>query len=155
MKHVAMAHQPPFGCTIEGPQKALKKILIADDDENDVLLFEAALEMARLPWQVSKCSCGGETIQRLQSCLAGGPPLLPDLLLLDLNMPGINGFDVLYWIRSQSQLDRLPVIVLSNSSRPQDKQRAESMCGNDYKVKPLGMAEYCQLLTALHARWLA
>ncbi len=136
-------------------QKGARKILLVEDDENDILLFEMALEIAGLPWQVSKSSSGGAAIERLQRWLQAGEPPMPDLLLLDLSMPGLSGFDVLYWIRGNPKLDQLPVIVLSNSSRPEDKERAAAMCATDYKVKPLGMADYSRLLTALHLRWLA
>ena len=85
---------------------------------------------------------------------------LPDLLLLDLKMPLVDGFDVLGWLRviSSSLPERgprsVPVVVLSASRLPQDKERAKDLGAHDYLVKPVNSDEWITIAKSLNERWL-
>ncbi|MEP6757365.1 MAG: response regulator [Chthonomonadales bacterium] len=74
----------------------------------------------------------------------------PDLLLLDLNMPRINGFEVLEWIRDQEKFRHLLVHVMSYSSRDSDIERAYELHANSYIVKPSRVDRLTELIIALH-----
>lgn len=114
-------------------------ILLAEDDPNDVFFMQRALAKAgvNLPLQVVKdgqealdyLAGSGKYNDRIESPL-------PSLILLDLKMPFVSGFDVLAWIRSQPSLKDLPVIVLTSSAEERDRQRATELGAMAYFIKP-------------------
>src|SRR6185436_18985237 len=99
-----------------------KKVLVAEDDPSDAFLLQRAFAASGVPAVLHFVRDGQEAIDYL-----GGEANyanreahpLPDLLLLDLKMPRLNGFDVLAWLRQQPGLRRLPVTVLTSSDQPQ------------------------------------
>src|SRR2546427_8788669 len=98
------------------PERAL--ILIADDSEDDIMVIRRAFQKAFIPNPLYAVKSGGEAIAYFKG---EGPYSnrdeypLPDLLLLDLKMPGIDGFEVLRWIRQQPTLSATRVVVLTGS----------------------------------------
>ncbi|MBI5687617.1 MAG: response regulator [Verrucomicrobia bacterium] len=79
---------------------------------------------------------------------------LPALVLLDLNLPGKQGFDVLEWIRQQPQFQWLPVVIFSASALEADRKRAKELGANDYIVKPNDMTRVSDLLSSVFSRFL-
>ena len=86
-------------------------IILADDDEDDCLLFEEALKEIPLPTQLSIVHTGNQLMTRLTQ----KKEKLPDVIFLDLNMPGKNGFACLKEIRLNSKLENLPVFIFSTA----------------------------------------
>ncbi|HWX21977.1 MAG TPA: response regulator [Candidatus Binatia bacterium] len=132
-------------------------ILVVDDDDNDVFLLRRALTKAGVHNPLFVARDGQEAIDYL----AGAAPYsdrgqypLPALLLLDLKMPRVNGFDVLAWKERRPQLRQLPVVVFSSSSQAADQARARTMGAVDYHAKPADFQELVRLLKNLHERWL-
>jgi CheY-like chemotaxis protein len=114
-------------------------ILLVDDSDNDRYLMRAAFEKAEFPCPLQEARNGEEAIAYLQgegqfADRARFP--LPAVMLLDLNMPMKNGFDVLEWVRTQKTFRRLSVIVLSASERPEDVERAFDLGAHSYLLKP-------------------
>src|ERR1041384_7323689 len=114
-------------------------ILLAEDDEDDVLLIRRAFQRARLLNPLQVVRDGEEAIEYL----AGGDRYrnrtihpLPFLLLLDLHMPKLNGFDVLTWVQSRPELRRIKVAVLTSSSNEYDFSKAMSLGAHSYFTKP-------------------
>lgn len=133
------------------------RILVVDDDANEALLLVQAFQEAGLADDVFTLTDGWQAIDYFR----GQDPFsdrvkypLPSLTLLDINMPGMNGFDVLAWLRDQPLLADLPVVVLTSSRDPADMERAAAMGANAYKVKPGGFAGYLDLVKELAAAWL-
>ncbi len=133
-------------------------ILIAEDDDADVFLLRLACERAGVPNPLVVAADGREAIRYLQ----GEPPFserakhpLPALFLLDLKMPILDGFDVLEWVGRQPDLKQLPVIILSSSGEPRDREKARALGACDYIVKPGRPEELYQIMRALQARWLS
>jgi CheY-like chemotaxis protein len=79
---------------------------------------------------------------------------MPDLVLLDLKMPGRDGFEVLEWIRSRGELGGLPVIVMTTSDVVKDVNRAYAAGANSFLVKPTEVENFMGLLRAMNAFWL-
>jgi CheY-like chemotaxis protein len=119
------------------------EILVADDSFEDVLFLSLAFRKAKINHSLTRVANGREAIEHLRD----KPP--PDLLLLDLKMPGVDGFEVLEWIRTQPALQNLPVIVLSASNLESDKTRAKELGARDYFVKD---AEWEPLVISLRTR---
>jgi len=133
-------------------------ILVADDDQNDVFFLRRAFQKSGLEHSVVHVSDGQEAIDYLQgeadfSDRSRFP--LPSLLLLDLKMPKVDGFDVLAWLKNHAVLKTLPVVVLSSSSREDDIQRARSLGADDYRVKPADFEQLLTLAQEVATRWLA
>jgi CheY-like chemotaxis protein len=132
-------------------------ILLAEDDPNDAKLIRRALVKARCANPLQTVSDGEQAI----AYLSGTAPYedrqqhpLPILLLLDLKMPKKNGFDVLHWIRSQPILKRLPVVVLTSSSVPQDVNKAYEAGSNSYLVKPVDSEALVDMLKTIELYWI-
>ena len=114
-------------------------ILVVDDDDCATLLVSTVFERAGLVRPLQFARDGEEAIAYLSGEGAYADRTrfpFPTVMLLDLNMPRKNGFDVLAWLREQPVLKRLPVYVLSASSRSEDIRRCYNLGANLYLVKP-------------------
>jgi len=132
-------------------------ILVAEDDPNDVFFLRRAFQKAQIKCQIFDVSNGQDAILYLQgvapySNRAAYP--LPQLLLLDLKMPLMNGFDVLEWLRDRTELAQLPAVVLSSSGHDEDVSRARQLGARDYLVKPSDLSHLADLAREIAAQWL-
>jgi CheY-like chemotaxis protein len=121
------------------------QIFLAEDNPADVLLVRDALEQARIACDV-RCFSDGEQIIHAIEELERTPDLrVPDLLLLDLNLPRYPGHEVLRRIRAGSRFPGLPVIVLTSSDSPRDRQQASQLDVAYYFRKPSDYDQFMQL----------
>jgi CheY-like chemotaxis protein len=135
---------------------ALRPILAAEDEETDRFILNLAFARAKLPHPVVTVRSGRECVDYLSGVgsLVDRPlHSLPTLLLLDLKMPGMHGFEVLEWLATRPQFKDLPVVVLSSSSDASDIQKALQLGARDYIVKPHSLDELVKVLQRLHERW--
>ena len=117
-------------------------ILLVDDSENDLALMHMAFKKAEFNNQLKIVHNGEEAIAYLKGEGAYNDRNqypLPAVILLDLNMPMKNGFDVLSWVRTQPALKRLSIIILTASARTEDVERAFDLGAGSYLVKPSNM----------------
>ena len=131
-------------------------ILLAEDDPNDVLLIQRAFQKAGLGTVLRIVSDGAEAIDYLsgRGAYADRDKFpLPYLLLLDLKMPGTDGFEVLQWVRSDEEVKRLLVVVLTSSELQEDVDRAYELGANSYLVKPVSFDEMVHMLQRFEAYW--
>ena len=131
-------------------------VLLVDDSENDALLMRTVFDRAGFVQPLQFARDGDETIAYLRGDGAYRDRErfpLPTAVLLDLNMPRKNGFEVLEWIRQQPALKRLRVYILSASCRAEDIARAYDMGANSYLVKPGNLDGLLHLAKCLFA-WL-
>ena len=132
-------------------------VLLAEDDPDDVLLTHLAFEKARLANPLEVVRDGEEAIAYLKGAgrfkeRARYP--LPILLLLDLNMPKINGFQVLEWLQSHPMLSRMPVAVMTSSDHDPHVTRAYELGADSYLIKPPDAEALLALVQRLRAYWL-
>ncbi len=132
-------------------------ILLAEDNEIDVLLTRRAFAKANLLNPLHVVPDGEEAIKYLKgegqySNRAEYP--LPDLLLLDLQMPHKNGLEVLQWIREQPSLRGLSVVMLSSSDQARYINLAYQLGANSYLVKPVDFEHFVRMSQALKGHWL-
>jgi CheY-like chemotaxis protein len=130
----------------------LPTLLIVEDDENDYFFLERALVAAKLEVQIQRACDGLEAIEYL----AGENDFadrevhpLPHLMVLDLKMPGKDGFEVLAWMREQAELGTLPVVVFSSSEEPGDVENAYNLGAAGYLVKPSSYISYSEIVRTL------
>ena len=133
-------------------------ILLVEDNEMDVMLTldafgqvlpEATIHVARNGREALDYLFGvGKYADREQYSL-------PQLILLDLKMPGISGLDVLCQVKDNIDLKRLPVIVLSSSNVDKDIHRSYDLGANSYLVKPIVFDEFIDMVKRIGDYWLA
>lgn len=118
-------------------------VVVAEDNDDHALLIEMALERAAdIPVDVRRARNGEEAVALLEE----SPP---DLLLLDLKMPGMAGHEVLERVKGDEELRRIPVAVLTSSDRDEDVARSYGLGGNHFITKPESPGELEQRLRAL------
>jgi CheY-like chemotaxis protein len=112
--------------------------LLVEDNEDDVFFMRRAFKDARLPNQLHVVNSGEAAIEYLSNTGPYSDPEqypLPDLVFLDLKMPGLDGFDVLSWMRQERGLS-VPVAVLTSSPEDSDRTRATILGADCYLLKP-------------------
>ena len=132
-------------------------ILVAEDDPTDAYFFQRAFRRAGLPVTLHFVRDGEEVIDYLQGSGSFADRTLhplPQLVLLDLNMPRLDGFQVLAWVRSQPRLNDLQIVMFSSSDEPKDIHRAHALGANSYLVKPHSMDELMALVGRFKKFWL-
>ena len=130
-------------------------ILLVEDDPNDVLLIQRAFQKAGLGEVLRFVRDGEQAIDyNGEGQYADRERFpFPFLLLLDLKMPGVDGFEVLDWIRSQKSLRRLLVVVLTSSNLQADVDRAYELGANSYLVKPVEFGEMVSMVQRFEVYW--
>jgi CheY-like chemotaxis protein len=124
------------------------KIVVAEDEDADVMLLKHALGKARLDAQITFARDGQETIDSLRS--DDGTPVL---LLLDLHMPKVDGFEVLRWLREHAPSRKVSVVILSASGETEDIKRAGALGAKAYIVKPDDPFELCRIIGRVQQFW--
>jgi len=133
-------------------------VLYAEDEADDVFFLERAFKLAGLPNTLSVVADGEQAIEYLAGEGAFTDRALhplPDLVLLDINMPKQSGLDVLAWLRSQPHFKSLPVLMFTSSSRPEDMEKAQQLGADDYLLKPTNPGRLVELVKSLQERWLS
>ena len=130
------------------------EILMAEDDEEDQLLVRKAFEQARVINHLSFVNDGEELMQRLRKEGKYADAPLPDILLLDLNMPRKDGREALKEIKSDPDLHQVPVVVLTTSDADEDIVRSYDLGANSYIQKPVTFDKMVEMIEALGKYWL-
>lgn len=131
-------------------------ILYVEDDENDVFLLRRAFKKAGVAAPLVVIGNGLEAARYLTgeghySDRARFP--LPGLLLLDLNLPGLSGLDLLRRLNEGGGIQNLPVIIFSSSPDSGDKSKARQLGAVDYLVKPVDMSDFVGIIEQLKSKW--
>ena len=133
-------------------------ILLVEDNIDDILLTQRAFERSSVPSEIVTACDGQEALD----CLFGGGahagrsrPIKPDIVLLDLNLPKLDGFDVLRRIRADPGTRRLPVIVLTSSNEQRDIVQSYDLGANSFVRKPVDFAQFVDAARQLALYWLA
>ncbi|MBA3845340.1 MAG: response regulator [Planctomycetes bacterium] len=126
-------------------------VLIVDDNPNDIDLLQIALDDAGLHPDIRSAADGRAAIAVLRHIAEDDHSWRPDVVVLDLNMPIANGHEVLAYIRSDPRLTALPVLVLTTSDAPSDRQRCLAQGAQAYLVKPRRFSEFEPIITRIRA----
>lgn len=124
------------------------KVWLVDDDPFDVKLMLRAARAAKLDWSVDTFSDGEKVCQAAKE-----RPELPHLILLDLNLPGRNGREVLEVLRALPSTRAIPVVIITTSCRPEEVKACYQSGANTYLKKPASDRELIELLTSLMSYW--
>lgn len=133
-------------------------ILLVEDSRDDAFFLRHAFLKAGLSHPIIDVRNGQQAVNYLSgNALYADRSLypLPNLVLVDLKMPLMDGFELLAWLKDRPELQRLPVIVISSSDLPNDRERAMKLGARDYFVKPNDPEELRNLVEELHSKWIA
>lgn len=132
-------------------------IMLIDDSLEDAELIKTILEMG--PTEVDRFlhyetgDAASDYLKGLTASPQSGEDLPPNLILLDLNMPGTDGRDILRWIKSTDPIRRIPVVITSTSSNPRDISYCYDVGANGYFIKPIQFDEYTKAMNTLMEYW--
>ena len=117
-------------------------VLLVEDDPGDVLLAKEAFEQSPAPCHLHVAADGEEAIAFLRRTGPWNMAPRPGLILLDLNLPGRDGLEVLAEIKADPDLKTIPVVVLTTSQAPEDVLRSYQLHTNAYLIKPQGFDRF-------------
>lgn len=129
------------------------RILLVDDNPADVMLARENLEDSKILHELSVAADGVEAMAllRREGEHAGKP--LPDIVLLDLNMPRMDGRQVLEAMKADAMLRRVPVVVLTSSTAERDVVQSYDLQASAYVVKPVDLSGFGEIVAALEGFW--
>lgn len=128
------------------------ELLLVEDDPSDIRIIRTLLK-GRPEITVSACSDGERALEQLNGRLASEGAKLPDLILLDLNMPRKDGRDLLVEIKQDPRLSAIPIVVLTTSNSPEDEKTAYRLGACSFITKPHNLDEFEQVLDVMMDYW--
>lgn len=126
-------------------------ILLVEDDEIDVMNVQRAFRQNHI---TNPLYVAGNGVQALEILRGDEMPKDRRLVLLDLNMPRMNGIEFLQELRSDPTLSHIPVVVLTTSNDDQDKLQAYDLNVAGYLLKPVGFSDFANLMVTLNKYWM-
>jgi CheY-like chemotaxis protein len=129
------------------------EILLVEDDPGDVELTQYAIKKAKILVNLHVARDGLEAMAflRREGDFADSP--CPDLILLDLNLPGMDGREVLAAVKADPQLKSIPVVVLTTSQSDEDVLKSYCLGANCFITKPVGLEQFAKVVAAIDDFW--
>jgi CheY-like chemotaxis protein len=129
--------------------KISKPILLVEDDQVDVMTVKRALRELRITNKLYVAENGEEALEFLQN----PQNEKPHIILLDLNMPKMNGTEFLQVVKQDQQLKTIPVIILTTSKTEQDKIESYSLQVAGYMIKPVDYLQFVEVIRVINLYW--
>ncbi len=130
-------------------------LLLVEDNEGDIVLTTEALDEGKINNSLSVVRDGWEAIQYLEQKEGYEEAQKPDLILLDINLPKINGHDVLKHIKNHDKLKHIPVIMLTTSSDETDVIKSYENHSNCYITKPVDINNFLEVISSIEDFWIS
>ena len=128
-------------------------ILLVEDNPGDVFLTKKAFKTAKLTNHLIVAEDGEKAMEILRKSGEFANAPTPDLILLDLNLPGKDGREVLEEIKSDQNLRRIPVIILTSSDAERDILESYNMHANSYVIKPIDFNKFTEVVKSIEDFW--
>jgi CheY-like chemotaxis protein len=129
------------------------QVLLVEDNEGDVRLIKEAFYESNIEKSFSVAKDGEDALNYLYKKGQYAESQRPDIILLDINLPRKNGFEVLEQIKNDPELKRIPVIMLSSSSSEEHIHKSYDLSANCYVTKPVDFDEYIQVVRIIEDFW--
>ena len=130
-------------------------ILLVEDNEGDILLTQEALLETNFNNEVTVMRDGDAAINFLQEAVTKNLKKIPELIILDINLPKVDGKEVLNFIKSHIDLKRIPVVMLTTSSSEADIRDAYNNHANCYITKPVDFNNFFEIIKAIENFWIS
>lgn len=134
---------------------SLVEILLVEDNPADVRLIKETFKDFKVSNNLSVARDGMEAMAMLKKEGQYRDSLKPDVILLDLNLPRKNGFEVLEELRLDPDLKRIPVVILSTSDSEKDVMKSYDLHANCFVTKPVGLDEFIKIVMSIENFWLS
>jgi len=128
-------------------------ILLVEDSEGDIMLIKEAFEEAKLANELTILKDGEQAITYLEKKGSYKEARIPDLVILDVNLPRVNGHEVLKFIKYNSKLKHIPVIMLTTSSSKADIKLSYDNYVNCYITKPIDADNFINAIISIKEFW--
>lgn len=132
-------------------------ILLVEDNDDDAFFFEKAVQRLGVSLKVDRVVDGPQAVEYLMNQIESSPAgslVGPCMVLLDLKLPRMDGFEVLEWIRHHEALKNLRVNILSSSGEEADRLKASYLKADAYLVKPIAIEDYYLMVKQIWEQWL-
>ena len=129
-------------------------ILLVEDNEGDIILTLEAFEESKVKTEINVVKNGQQALDYVFQKGEYSDAQRPDLILLDINIPIFNGHEVLKTIKEDNNLKKIPVVMLTTSSNPNDVDKAYENHANSYVKKPLDMDDFLKAILQIEEFWL-
>jgi two-component system, chemotaxis family, response regulator Rcp1 len=129
------------------------QVLLVEDNPGDVRLTMEALKDGKVRCDITVARDGVEALEYLRGDGASAGRALPDVILLDLNLPRKGGLETLEEIRRDEAMQHIPVVILTSSSAESDVARSYALAANAYVTKPVGLAEFLVVVKSIEHFW--
>lgn len=129
------------------------EILLVEDNLGDARLILENLKDGKIQNRLHLAKDGLKGLEYLYSCLEEGGPPLPELILMDLNLPGMDGWELLQTIKADPSLKRVPVVILTSSESEKDIRRSYELSANCYLTKPVELQDFMKVVLSLEQFW--
>lgn len=130
-------------------------ILLVEDNEGDIVLTTEALDEGKIKNSISVVRDGWEAIRYLEKKEGYEEAIEPDLVLLDINLPKVNGHKVLHHIKNHPGLKHIPVIMLTTSSDEADITKSYGNHSNCYITKPVDINSFLEVIASIENFWIS
>jgi len=128
-------------------------LLVVEDNHGDIVLMKRAFAEAHLSTQITAATTGEEALAILRKAEENADHPMPDIILLDLNLPQMSGHQVLEIVKSDNKLKHIPIVVFSSSRADSDVMQSYDLHANGYIVKPLGLDHFNDVIRKLEQFW--
>lgn len=130
-------------------------ILVADDDADDLFMLKEAFSSLKVDKEICNVENGEELLEFLHRKGKFSDANLPSpkLILLDLNMPKVDGRECLKIIKADAELSKIPVIIFSTSNNPEDISHSYALGANSYIIKPYSYNELVEIIDMINKYW--
>jgi len=135
-----------MGSRVTAAVVARTQILHVDDNPGERLLVAEAFSELKRDYAIAIAQDGYEALKLLQVWSISEPPLVPNLILLDVSMPRMGGLELLGILKQHPSWRSIPVVILTNSSRPQERSEAAALGSQGFEIKPASFEGYLELL---------
>jgi CheY-like chemotaxis protein len=135
------------------PERPPVELLLVEDNPSDVNLTRIALQHCKIPTNLRVAQDGEEALRLLRGQDATALPAMPDLILLDLNLPKMDGRELLAAIKNDEVLRTIPVVVLTTSEAECDVVQSYNLHANAYIPKPIDLDQFTRILRAIDEFW--
>jgi len=130
------------------------EVLLVEDDEDDVLLTQEALKDSKVIVSMAVAPDGDDALKRLRRQPPFEDAPIPDLILLDLNLPRVSGREVLKELKADPVLKKIPVVVLTTSAADTDILKCYDLGANCYITKPVDFEQFQRIIKVVDEFWL-
>lgn len=131
------------------------EILLVEDNEGDIRLTIEAFKEAKIRNQIKVVKDGEEALEYLKKQGKYTDVITPDIILLDINLPKIDGKEVLNTIKNDTALKIIPVIMLTTSSADSDVQESYENHANCYVIKPVDLNKFMDVIRSIEDYWIS